>query len=218
LARVNVDVEAAIAQAFRVEAIPTVIALIAGQPIPLFQGAQPEAQIRLVLDQLLKIAAEQGLPGAGSATAAGADSAQSVGQADDPRYDQAYDAFEVGDWDRAAAAYQSLLDDDPSDDDALAGLNRVKLMRRVEGQDPIAAISRAQADPADVSAAVLAADIEMLSGATRSAFDRLIAAVRLTSGTDRTQARDHLLGLFEMVGPADPEVPRARSALASALF
>ncbi|MEI8083657.1 MAG: tetratricopeptide repeat protein, partial [Actinomycetes bacterium] len=87
-----------------------------------------------------------------------------------------------------------------------------------DGQDPAAAMARAQADPADVQAAVLAADLEMLSGATKAAFQRLITAVTLTDGAERSQVRDHLLGLFEIVGPDDPDVAKARSALASALF
>lgn len=220
LARVNVDVEVSIAQAFRIESIPAVIAIVAGQPIPLFQGAQPQAQIRKILDELIKIATEQGLSGNQLAGPAPGASPQELPAepVDDPRYDAAFDAFEAGDWDGAQAAYLSLLNDDPNDADAAAGLTRVKLMRRVADQDRTTAIDQSNANPADVQLAMLAADFEMLAGSVRSAFDRLIEAVRLTTGDERTQAREHLVGLFEMVGQGDADVSRARTELANALF
>lgn len=217
LARVNVDAEANIAAAFRVEAIPTVCAIIQGQPVPLFQGAMAEEDIRKVLAELVRVAEQNGMTGvpvAGSEP----EMAGELEEADDPRYDEAFDAFEAGDWDRAEAAYRSLLNDSPSDADASAGLIRVKIMRRVQGSDPAASIEASNANPADVAAAVLAADFEMLSGAHKSAFDRLINAVRLTADDDRAAARSHLLGLFELVGSTDPQVSAARTALANALF
>lgn len=220
LARVNVDIEANIAQAFRIESIPAVIAIVAGQPIPLFQGAQPEAAIRKILDELIKIATEQGMSGNPLAGAPPGVSREELPAEpeDDPRYDAAYDAFEAGDWDAAQDAYLSLLNDDPTDVDAAAGLTRVKLMRRVADQDRAAAIDQSNANPADVPTAMLAADFEMLDGSVRSAFDRLIEAVRLTAGDERAQAREHLVGLFEMVGQGDSDVSRARTALANTLF
>ena len=50
------------------------------------------------------------------------------------------------------------------------------------------------------------------------AFQRLIETVRRTSDDDRAAARDHLVQLFDVIGPADPRVAKARAALANALF
>ena len=45
LATVNVDVTPRVAQIFGVEAVPTVVALAAGQPISSFQGLQPARSV-----------------------------------------------------------------------------------------------------------------------------------------------------------------------------
>ncbi len=59
LARVDVDANPAIAQAFQTQSIPSVFAVIGGRPLPLFQGALPEQQVRAFIDELLKVAAGQ---------------------------------------------------------------------------------------------------------------------------------------------------------------
>ena len=63
-----------------------------------------------------------------------------------------------------------------------------------------------------------AADLEVLSGRPDQAFDWLIALIRETAGADRDAVRVRLLELFEIVGPADPAVLKARRDLMSALF
>ena len=219
LAKVDVDAEQAIAQAFQVQSIPSVIAIIKGQPVPLFQGAMPEPQLRQVMDELIKVAAENGVAASTGAVGDTESPEGAVAQEEgDTRFDAAFDAFEVGDWDAAEQAYRDILNTDPDDVDAKAGLIRVELMRRTEGVDAAQAIADADADPADIHAAKKAADIELLSGNARSAFDRMIAVVRATTGDDRQAAREHVVSLFELVGTQDPDVVAARTALANALF
>jgi len=58
----------------------------------------------------------------------------------------------------------------------------------------------------------------LVSDEVEHGFQRLIDAVRVTSGADREAARQHLLVLFEVAGPGDPRVAKARRDLASALF
>ena len=86
------------------------------------------------------------------------------------------------------------------------------------GVDAGAALAKADADPDDVAAHQLAADIEVLSGQAPEAYARLVALVKRTSGDDRDAARKHLLALFSVAGPDDPAVADARRALARALF
>ncbi len=216
LAKVDVDANPRISQAFQVQSIPTVVALIKGQPVPLFQGALPEPSVRQVLDELLRVAEENGL---GAATAA---EEQEAGEPEQPeseaRFDAAFDAIERADWDAAEAAYREVLAEDAADPDAQAGLGQVALLRRTEGVDPQAALARAEAEPDSVEAQAVAADVELLAGRVEAAFDRLVALVRRTSGDDRAAARDHLVGLFALVGDSDPRVSPARTALANALF
>ena len=63
LAKVDVDAQPQIAAAFQVQSIPSVFAVVAGQPIPLFQGALTEMQVRAYFEELLRVAAENGVTG-----------------------------------------------------------------------------------------------------------------------------------------------------------
>ena len=214
LAKVDVDANPRISAAFQVQSIPSVFAVIKGQPIPLFQGAYPESQIRQIIDELLRVAAEQGV--SGSVVEGGADEAdgEPTEAPIDPRFEAAYDAIEAGDWQAAAAAYRTVLDATPSDADAQAGLAMVGLYQRTEGVD--AASARGAATD-DVAGQLAIADLDALEGSWGAAFDGLIALVRATSGEEREAVRARLLELFLVAGD-DPAVPKARTALASALF
>ncbi|MFE9204980.1 tetratricopeptide repeat protein [Micromonospora sp. NPDC007230] len=200
LAKVDVDANPRIAQMFRVQGIPMVYAIVGGQPIDAFSGVVPEAQLRQWIQAVLK---------AGGV---------SVAAPEDPRLDEADDALMTGDLDAAERAYRKILAESPADAAAEAGLAQVGLARRVAGADPQAALVAAQANPDDVDAQLLAADIEVLSGLAEQAYQRLVGLVRRTAGDDREKVRQHLVGLFTIAGPEDPAVASARRALASALF
>jgi len=225
LAKVDVDANPRISEAFQVQSIPTTYAVIKGQPMALFQGALPAAQVRQYLDEVLRVAAANGVTGRVGADAEAPEAADPTGVgADiaepdvDPRYDLAYDAIEAGDWDTAEEAYRSVLTTAPDDAEAVAGLAQVALLRRTDGADPSSALAAAAAAPDSLDAQALAADVELLSGQVEEAFARIIDLVRRSSGAERSAARDHLLSLFALVGESDPRVIKARTALASALF
>jgi putative thioredoxin len=200
LAKIDVDANPRIAQMFRVQSIPTVYAVVGGQPVDAFNGVIPEAQLRQWLAAVLQ---------AGGVA---------VEQPADPRFETADDALVSGDLEAAEAAYKKILADAPADAIAEAGLAQVGLLRRVEGQDPAAVLAAAEAAPDDVEAQGLAADVEVLAGDADKAYARLVELVRRTSGTERDAARSHLVSLFTVAGPDDPAVVSARRALASALF
>ena len=137
----------------------------------------------------------------------------------DPRYAPAQDALERDDFDGAVAEYQKLLDANPADAEAAAGLAMAKLLQRTKDVDLDAARAAADASPDDVAAQTLVADLDMLGGRVEDAFDRLVE--RRTPhrrATTATRAREHLLGLFAAVGNDDPRVLKGRQALANALF
>jgi putative thioredoxin len=209
LAKVDVDAEQQIAAAFQVQSIPSVFAVIAGQPVPLFQGAYPESQIRQILDELLRVAAEQGVAGTLTAEApeGAAPEPEVIEPPVDPRFEAAYDAIEAGDWDAALAAYQAVLAASPADPDAAAGLAMVGLYSRTDGRD----------EPAEGAAGLEAADFAALRNDWPSAFALGIDVVRVTSGDEREAARARVLEYFLLAGD-DPAVPKARTSLASALF
>ncbi|MFC0599438.1 tetratricopeptide repeat protein [Streptomyces palmae] len=219
LAKIDVDANQMLFQQFGVQGIPAVFAVVAGQPVPLFQGAAPEAQVRQVLDQLIQVAEQQfGIVGA--PVEAGAESAAPAAPVGpyDGALAAAGQALDAGDLGGAIRAYRNVLADDPANVEAKLGLAQAELLERVHGMDP-QAVRKAAADaPADVAAQIAAADLDLAGGHVEDAFGRLVDSVRRTAGEDREKARVHLLSLFEVIGAEDPRVVTARSALARVLF
>jgi putative thioredoxin len=221
LVTVDVDANPAILQAFQVQAVPVSFAFVQGQPVPLFEGVQPEAQIAGVIDQVLALAAQHGVTGTVPGAAVVSEDASAAPAEEPPLpplHQQAFDAIEEGDLDGAAAAYREALAQNPADTDAKLGLAQVGLLQRTAGVDLEAARAAAAAAPTDVAAQILVADLDLLGGHVEDAFVRLIDTVRATSDADRTAARVHLVELFEVVGVTDERVVRARKSLMSALF
>ncbi|MFH5824060.1 tetratricopeptide repeat protein [Georgenia sp. AZ-5] len=216
LARVDADANPQIAAALQVQAVPTVVALIGGQPLPLFQGAYPEAQVRQVLDEVLRVAAQNGVTGV--LDAAEEEGAEPAELPVPPLHAEAMAAIERGDLDAAEEAYNKALAENPRDAEAHAALMQVQLIRRIEQEDPDEILARAAtAGPADVDAHLAAADVEAATGRFAEAFARLLAVVRATSGDERDRARQRLVDLFEIAGPTE-EVQKARRQLAMALY
>ncbi len=204
----------AIAQAFGVQQVPVTLAGIAAQPVPLFGGVQPADQLRPVIDQVLQLAAQNGVTGS-----------VPLGEAPAPveaelpaLHAKAYEAIEAGDLDGAVQAYTQALKDNPADADASAGLAQVTLLQRTQGVDPQVARAAAAEAPGDVPAQLLVADLDVLGGHVDDAFARLVDLVRATAEDEREAVRARLLELFEVVGMNDPRVAKARRALMSALF
>jgi putative thioredoxin len=135
-----------------------------------------------------------------------------------PAYAEARAAMERGDLDGAARAFEEELARSPGDQVAKTGLTQVNLIRRVSSYDQARARRDAAEHPDDVEAQIRVADIDLASGRAEGAFDRLLGVVRRTSGEQRDRARAHLVSLFEVLPPRDPQVTRARSALSALLF
>jgi putative thioredoxin len=206
LATVNVDVAPRVAQIFGVDAVPTVVALAAGQPLSSFQGVQPPDQLRRWVDSLL------------SATAGKLKGSSGSEQAEvDPELVRARQQLEDGDFDGAKESYQAILDANPASAEAKGAIRQIEFLTRATAQRPDA-VAVADAAPADIEAALAAADVQILNQDVGAAFERLTALVRSTSGDDRTRVRTRLIELFELFDPADPEVVVGRRNLANALY
>ncbi|MEU0677132.1 tetratricopeptide repeat protein [Streptomyces sp. NPDC006172] len=223
LAKIDVDANQMLMQQFGVQGIPAVFAVVAGQALPLFQGAAPEDQIRQTLDQLVAVAEQRfGLTGLtvdpdaqpGEPTEA----AETPAGPYDALLEAAVQALDAGDLGGAVRAYQNVLADDPGNTEAKLGLAQAELLQRVQGMDPQAVRKEAAEKPQDASAQIAAADLDLVGGHVDDAFGRLIDTVRRTAGDERDAVRLRLLELFEVVGPEDPRVATARRALARALF
>ena len=207
LATVNVDAVPRVAQMFGVQAVPTVVALAAGQPLSSFQGSQPPDQLRRWVDSLLNATAGK-LSGAGDG-----EEPEQV----DPELSQAREHLDSGDFDAALKAYQALLDANPNHAEAKGAIRQIGFLQRATSRAP-GAIVAADAAPDDIEVAFAAADVEILQQDVAAAFDRLIALVKRTAGDDRTKVRTRLIELFDLFDPADPEVIAGRRKLANALY
>jgi len=236
LAKVDVDANPQLSAALQVQSIPMVVAVLGGQLVDGFLGAMPEAQVRQWIGQVLEVAEKMGMQLAAPAAAddprdgaqADADAAADARASRDadiapppgipPAYADARTAMERGDLDGAAKAFEQELAANPGDPVAKTGLAQVNLIRRVSSYDQAKARREAAEHPGDVPAQTRVADIDVATGRIEEAFNRLLGVVRRTSGEERDQARAHLVSLFELLPPNDPQVKKARSALSALLF
>ncbi len=216
---VDIDAVPQIAQAMQIPSVPLVVAVVDGRPMPLFQDVLPLEELRAALTQVMQQLTTQGITGRHQPrTAQPVVDEEGSEPAADPRYAAAQAALEADDADGAVAEYQKLVDANPADAEAAAGLAMAKLLQRTRGVDLQTAREAAAAAPDDVAAQTLVADLDLLGGHVEDAFSRLVDLVRRTSGKERDAAREHLLALFGAVGNDDPRVLRGRQSLASALF
>ena len=215
---VDVDANPSIAQAMQIPSVPLMLFLLDGRPVTQpVQDAMPLAQLRELLTQFFQQLSVQGVTGRHQPRSSVVESEGEEPEAD-PRYAPAQDALAEGDIDTAVAEYQKLVDANPADAEASAGLAMAKVLQRTQGADLNAARAAAADNPDDVAAQTLVADLDLLGGHVDDAFTRLINLVARTAGDERNAARDHLLGLFAAVGNEDPRVLKGRQNLASALF
>jgi putative thioredoxin len=218
LGRIDIDAQPGIAQAIQMQSVPLVAMVLQGRLQPLFQDVPPLEEVRMLLTQLAQQLATQGLTGRHQPLASSAPVADATDEdVVDPRYAPAEDALVAGDIDTAVAEYEKLIAANPADTEAVIGLGRAKLMQRTANADLNEARAAAAANPDDVDAQILVADLDLLGGHVDDAFGRLVELVRRTSGAERDMARLHLIDLFTVVGD-DPRVLKARQMLASALF
>ena len=215
LARVDVDAAPEVAQALQVAAVPTVVALIAGQPVPLFQGAIPADQLRELLDQLLELAARNGVTGSLAPQAA---DTEPVEPEETEVECAAREALERGDYAAAEKAYDHAIAQSPADADLKVARAQIRMLGRMDGKDPRALLAAADAPGAGVEDQLAGADAALALGDVNVALGRALEAVRSHSGEERETARLRLLELFDIIGSSAPEVTRARRQLATLLF
>lgn len=220
LVKVDVDANPQLMQAFQAQSIPTVAALIGGRPVALFTGAIPEQQVRDVFEQVLALAAQNGVTGQVTVDGAaeGAEAAEPEPEPLPPLHQEAYDAIERGDYDAAIVAYKTAMAQDPRDSQAVAGLAQVRLLSRLNGSSLDEVRAAAAQNPTDVDAALAVADADISGGHVDDAFDRLLTLFPTVNADDKNRVRERLLEFFEVVGGEDARVTRARARLAGLLY
>lgn len=217
LAKIDVDANPRLSQMFQVQSIPAVFAVIGESAGPLFQGAIPEAELRQVIEEVLRIAAEQGVNGTINSEVQEDVVPVIEEEQIDPRLEAAFNAIEKGDFAAANNSYKEMLNQNPADQVAQAGLAQVGLLERASKLNPNDVLQKAS-DRKDFASQMDLADLELMKGNPGAGFAVLINAIKISSGEDRDKLRARLLELFVVVGDSDPEVIKARRDLASALF
>jgi putative thioredoxin len=205
LARVNIDTHPEIAQAFQTKNVPYAVAIIAEQMVPLFEQAYPEAQVRLVIDKVLALSAQQGI-------------GEAPVEQMEPEEEEAITALESGDYAVAEVAYKKWLSRKPNESLAKLGLAQTQLLMRTEGLELNKIVEESKKSPQDIDLQLKAADVEIVNGGVEEAFSRLLTLIKASAGDDRNKVKTHLLNLFALVDQGDPRLISARKELASSIF
>ena len=196
LATIEAEQAPAIVQALQLQALPTVLGMVGGRPVPLFQGSANREQITPVIDQLLEVAAQMGVTGQLSI---------SEQEQEDPIPDEYLPALEAeaaGQLDQAVAEWEKVVERLPKDQrakDLLAAARIHQRMSTESGDDPAAI-----------------ADQLFESGQVKQAFQVLLAVIR-DDPDHRDGARQRLLDLFRVAGNTS-EVKKARATLSTLLL
>ena len=217
LATVDGNRSPQLAQAFQVQQVPAVAAIIGGRPMQLFVGMPSEPEVRQVFDQVLELAAQNGV----TATVSVDDTETSDEPAEEPLpplHQQAYDAISDGDFEAAATAYRTAIAQNPRDQLAVAGLAQVSLLQRLDGLDAGEVRAAAAAEPSSVDAQLAVADLDLSGGHVDDAFARLLRIFAELDADGKAAVRTRLLDYFEIVGADDERTIAARRALTALLF
>ena len=158
LVKINIDENQQIAQQMQIQSIPMVYGFKQGRPADGFQGALPESQVRTFVEKLV-----------------GSEVKSPIEEA----VEQALAAIEADDFETAGAILAQVLQHEPENSFALAGLARVAL---ADGdlENAAAFVERiAEADRSDpfVAGAISAVDLAgQTAGADTSEIEALLAA------------------------------------------
>ncbi len=206
---IEVESQTQLVQALRIQTLPAAVVFINEQVLPLPEVPAQEDQIRVLLAQIFKLASERGL-------------SVTVPEIPEPKMEPeevaALSAMEKGDYAGAAMAFRNWLQRSPNEQMAKLGLAQCELAIRVSTLDFERTIRDADAKPDSVADQIMAADVEVASGRHKNGFERLLNSVKSQNGENRDRAKNHLLMLFQLVDQSDPDLIKARQALASAIF
>jgi putative thioredoxin len=176
MVKLNIDDNPEVAQQMRIQSIPAVYAFKDGRPVDAFVGAVPESQVKQFIQRL-----------GGPAGPSPVEEAMAM----------AKEALQAGDYDSAGGIFSQVLQREPDNIDALAGLARVLTAKQdyAHARELLSRVPKAQLNHAEIAAA-------------HSALELAEQASKAMGEAD--QYRDRLA--------KDANDHEARFALATALF
>jgi len=216
MGRIDTEANPQLLQMFGVPAGPMVVALMGQQALPLFNEPVQAEQLEQLLDEINSSAVQAGMAGTVPPLVEATNDEGEVVLP--PLHQEAEAALEAGNYDDALAAYDKALAENPQDEEAKRGKARVGLMQRTTDADVQQVRTNAAEQPDDVEAQLAVADLDILGGHVKDAFDRLVKFIGRSTGEDKDAARVHLLELYSVVGDDDDRVAASRRKLAAALF
>jgi putative thioredoxin len=233
LVKIDIDQNPELAQQLRIQSVPTVYAFLQGQPVTGFAGAQPESQIKALIEKLV------GAP---------------LGPADsEAQLKAAKEALDAGRLEVAGDLFGAVLEQEEANPEALGGLARVllaggqhaeaeALLEQVPAEvanhaaiagakaalelakeagslgDPTVLIARIEGNPDDHDARYALATSLFLRGQAESAMNHLCQIVKRDREWHDDAARKQLVKFFDALGPAHPQTVKGRRMLSSVLF
>ncbi|MBC7591720.1 MAG: tetratricopeptide repeat protein [Salinibacterium sp.] len=205
-------------QAFQVQQVPTVAAVVGGRPVQLFTGQLSEQELREVMEQVLQLAAQNNVTGSIPMEPADATEAEPVEEPLPPHHQEAFDAISVGDFATAIREYETAILQNPRDGLAVAGLAQVSLLARLESATAVDVRAVAAAAPNDVDAQLAVADLDVSGGHLDDAFARLLDLFPSLDADGKNRVRSRILEYFEIAGSDDERVGAARRRLTLLLY
>lgn len=238
LAKIDIDKNPELAQAFRVQSIPMVVAMYQGQPVTAFAGARPKAEIDQLIAQLVQVAG-QGKPASVDIPSALKEAATLLAAGDFMAAQELYVAVLTQDEDHAAA-YTGLVRvliaageteqaatmlDDASDKvraDPLYAQTLTLLQQSREAPAAQAALAKMAekllATPDDLDARYAYGEAAFAAGAKDEAAGAMLEIIRRDRAWQDGKAKAQLLTYLEIWGFADPASMAARRKLSTLLF
>jgi putative thioredoxin len=185
MVKINIDENPEIAQQMRIQSIPAVYAFKNGRPVDGFVGAVPDSQVKQFVKRL-----------GGAAGPSPVEEALAM----------AKETLAGGDANAAATIYSQVLQHEPDNLEALAGLARAAVMRKefAKARQLLERVPAAQANNAEVAAARAALELAEAGAKAAGATDQLRA--RLAQNAGDHEARLELAAALFAAGQRETAV------------
>jgi putative thioredoxin len=227
LAKVNTDEEQQLAMAFGIQSIPVVVAFLNGQPVADFMGVRPEAEIRQWLEQLLPTPAQQLIQEGLQLEATDPQGAESkyreaLALAPDEeavRIRLAAVLLQQGRLDESRSLIQHLETRGYLEPEAERIKSELDLRQAAAETGGVeAARKAAEANPTDLTLKIRLADALAAAQQHKKALEICLDLVRDDRGEIGNEAKETMLKIFQMLGPASELTGEYRRKLATALY